>query len=110
MVIKSMEMQDRVRDLKETFEVLWEYKLKLNASKWALGVSSGKFPGHLVTKRGIKANPDQISAIQSLTSLRTTKEVQKLTGMVAALNRFISRSLDKLRSFFQLLKKRVGYE
>ena len=63
-----------------------------------------------MTRRGIEANPDQISAIQNLASLRTTKEVQKLTGMAAALNRFISRSSDKCRPFFQLLKKRVGYE
>ncbi|XP_058189248.1 uncharacterized protein LOC131306837 [Rhododendron vialii] len=40
----------------------------------------------------------------------TAKEVQRLTGMAAALNKFISRSSDKCRAFFQLLKKREGYE
>jgi len=63
--------------------------LKLNASKCAFGVGSGKFLGHLVTKRGIEANPDQITALQNLRSPKTTKEVQRLTGMAAALNRFI---------------------
>ena len=38
-----------------------------------------------------------------------TKEVQKLTGMISALNRFVSRSSDKCRPFFQLLRKKAGY-
>jgi hypothetical protein len=110
MVVKSREKRDHIANLKETFEILREYRLKLNASKCAFGVSSGKFLGHLVTRRGIEANPDQIAALQRLQSPRTTKEVQRLTGMAAALNRFISRSSDKCKPFFQLLKKREGYE
>jgi len=70
----------------------------------------GKFLGHLVTKRGIEANPDQITALQNLQSPKTTKEVQRLTRMAAALNRFISKSSDRCRPLFQLLKKREGYE
>ncbi|GFY88776.1 hypothetical protein Acr_06g0007160 [Actinidia rufa] len=45
---------------------------------------------HLVTRRGIEANPEQIAAIDQLTSPRNAKEIQKLIGMVAALNRFIT--------------------
>jgi hypothetical protein len=36
---------------------------------------------------------------------KTTKEIQRLTGRIAALNRFISRSTDKCLSFFKTLKK-----
>ena len=38
------------------------------------------------------------------------KEVQKLTGMIAALNRFISRSADRCRPFFLLLYKWKGFK
>ena len=110
MVVKSKEKADHIADLKVTFDILRQFQLKLNASKCAFGVSSGKFLGHLVTERGIEANPDQITALQTLESPKTTKEVQKLTGMAAALNRFISHSSDRCRPFFQLLKKRKGYE
>ncbi|KAL1218058.1 hypothetical protein V5N11_017213 [Cardamine amara subsp. amara] len=34
----------------------------------------------------------------------TTREIQRLTGRIAALNRFISRSTDKCLPFYQLLK------
>uniref|UniRef100_A0A2N9FQ06 Uncharacterized protein n=1 Tax=Fagus sylvatica TaxID=28930 RepID=A0A2N9FQ06_FAGSY len=36
---------------------------------------------------------------------RNVREVQRLTGMAAALNRFISKSAEKCRPFFDLIKK-----
>lgn len=78
--------------------------MKLNASKCSFGVHSGKFLGYLVSKRGIEANPDQIDAINRVQPPRTIRDVQKLTGMLAALNRFISKSSEKCKPFFQLLK------
>ena len=60
--------------------------MKLNASKCAFGVSSGKFLGNLVTHRGIEVNPNQILALQSLKSSRNTKEDQRLTRIAATLN------------------------
>ena len=73
------------------FDILKRHKLRLNAAKCAFGVNSGKFLRHPVTRQGIKANPEQITAINNLVNPKTTKEVQKLTGMVVALNRFISK-------------------
>ena len=69
------------------------------------GVGSGNFLGYMVTHRGIKVNPDQIKAINKLQPPRNLKAVQKLTGMTTALNRFISRSVDRCRPFFLLLHK-----
>ena len=59
---------------------------------------------------GIEVNPDQIKSINSLQPPRNPKEVQKLTGMTAALNRFISRLVDRCRPFFQLLNKWKRFE
>ena len=59
----------------------------------------------MVTHRGIEVNPNQIKAINSLQSPQNPKEVQKLTRMMAALNRFISRSTERCRPFFLLLHK-----
>ena len=89
-------------DLQAIFEVLRNYKLHLNASKYSFGVGSGKFLGYMVTHRGIEVNPDQIKAINNLRSPRNPKEVQKLTRMAATLNRFISRSRSE--------ERRVGKE
>ena len=68
-------------------------------------MGSGKFLGYMVTHRGIEVNPDQIRAINNLQPPQNPKEVQKLTRMMAALNRFISRSAEICRPFFLLLHK-----
>ena len=53
---------------------------------------------------------DQVKAINSLQPPRNPKEVQKLTGIMAALNRFISRSADRCRPFFLLMNKWKSFE
>ena len=110
MVVKSKVETKHLSDLGDIFKVLRRQKLHLNASKCSFGIGSGKFLGYMVTHHGIEVNLDQIRAINDLQPSRNHKEVQKLTGMIAALNRFISRSVDKCRPFFQLLHKWKGFE
>ena len=110
MVVKSKMVSEHLRDLRIIFEILRNYKLHLNASKCSFSVGSGKFLGYMVTHRGIEVNHDQIKAINNLRSPRNPKEVQKLTGMATALNRFISRSADRCRPFFLLINKWKGFE
>ena len=100
MVVKSKVVFEHMGDLKNIFEILRRYKLHLNASKYYFGVGSGKFLGYMVTHCGIEVNPDQINAINDLRPPRNPKEVQKLTGMTATLNQFISWSVDMCRPFF----------
>ncbi|KAF8086860.1 hypothetical protein N665_0610s0003 [Sinapis alba] len=69
--------------------------MKLNPAKCTFGVTSGEFLGYIMTQRGIKANPKQISAVLDLPDPKTAREIQRLTGRVAAINRFISSVLIK---------------
>jgi hypothetical protein len=79
--------------------------MKLNSAKCAFGVSSGKFLGFMVLSRGIEANPEKIRVVLEMQAPRTTKQLQQLTGRIADLNRFISRSTDKCLPFFKILQK-----
>ena len=105
MVLKGKQVGKHLADLGETFSVLRKHKLRLNASMCFFRVSSGKVLGYMITHRGIAVNLKQIKAINSLHPPRNPKEVQRLTRMAVALNRFISRSADKCCPFFQLLHK-----
>ena len=109
MVVKSKMVSEHVRNLQAIFEIFRKYKLRLNASKCSFSVGSGKFLGYMVTHRGIEVNPNQIKTINNLRSPRNPKEVQKLTEMATALNRFISRSADRCRPFFLLINKWKGF-
>ena len=87
MVVKSKLVSEHLTDLMNIFEILRRHKLRLNASKCSFGVGSGKFLGYMVTHRGIEVNPNKIRAINSLQPPRNPKELQKLTGMMAAFER-----------------------
>ena len=58
MVVKSKWEAQHIEDVKGVFEVLWQYRLRLNAKKCAFGVGASKFLGYLITNQGIEANPD----------------------------------------------------
>jgi hypothetical protein len=102
-LIKSMEKENHLKDLREVLGILRRDRLHLNASKYIFGVNSSKFLDHMISCRGIKANPDQISTLLNLEPPRDARQVQCLIGMITALGRFISRSTDKCHSFFRLL-------
>ena len=110
MVVKSKRLEDHMEHLAEAFNILDAFNMKLNPSKCHFGVRSGKFLGYMVTKRGIEASPDQIRAIMDLECPKSVKDIQKLTGRIAALNRFISKSTDRCRLFYEILRKNKRFE
>ena len=105
MLVKSLDEEKHLDDLQETFDTLRRHQMKLNPSKCAFGVFSGKFLGFMVSQRGIKANPDKIQAILGMEPPNNIKEVQSLTGRVAALNKSVSKATDKCLPFFKILRK-----
>jgi hypothetical protein len=68
-----------------------EARLKLNPEKCVFGVTRGKVLGCLVSMKGIEANPDKIRANILMQPPQTRKDVQKLTGCIAALNSFTAK-------------------
>ena len=109
MLIKSKEELTHLNDLRETFATLRQYQMKLNPSKCAFGVASRKFLGFMVSQRGIEENPEKVNAILNMTSPKTIKEVQKLTGRVVALNKFVPKATDKCLPFFKTLKQALTW-
>ena len=109
-VVKSALASPHARDLEETFTNLRAVGMKLNPQKCVFGVRAGKLLGFLVSKRGIEANPSKISAILDMPSPSNIKEVQRLTGRLAALGRFVSRSAEKGLPFFKALRGSAGFE
>jgi hypothetical protein len=109
-VIKTRGSDDLITDLEETFSSLRRFRWKLNPSKCVFGVPSGKLLGFIVSNWGIEANPVKISAITDMGDPATIKDVQKLTGCMAALDRFISRLGERGLPFFKLLKRQDKFQ
>ncbi|GJZ24387.1 reverse transcriptase domain-containing protein [Tanacetum coccineum] len=104
MVIKSKDEKMLLADIVETFDNLKRINMKLNPKKCSFGVEEGKFLGYMVTSEGIRANPKKTKALADLQSPRTLKEMQSLSGKLAALNRFLAKSAERSLPFFNTLK------
>jgi hypothetical protein len=109
-VVKTRDSDNLIADLEETFSSLHRFRWKLNPTKCVFGVPSGKLLGFIVSNRGIEANPMKITAITDMEAPATVKDVQKLTGCMAALNRFISRLGERGLPFFKLLKRQDKFQ
>ncbi|GKA48836.1 reverse transcriptase domain-containing protein, partial [Tanacetum coccineum] len=105
LVIKSHAEDEIVKDIEETFKTLREINMKLNPKKYTFRVEEGMFLGYKVNTMGLKVCPDKVNAILSLPSSNCLKDVQKLNGKLASLNRFLAKSAEKLLPFFKTLKK-----
>jgi hypothetical protein len=104
-VVKSVQKRDHISDLAETFA-----NLRLNPEKCVFGIHKRKVLGCLDSTKGIKANPDKIKALIEMQDPISVKDVQKLTGRVAALNRFIPRAAERSLPFFQVLRSTKNFQ
>jgi phage FluMu protein gp41 len=109
-VVKSVQRKDHISDLAETFANLRTANLKLNLEKCVFGIHKGKVLGCLVSTKGIEANPDKIKVLVEMQNPVSVKDVQKLTGRVAALNRFIPRAAERSLPIFQVLRSAKNFQ
>ncbi|GJT61084.1 reverse transcriptase domain-containing protein [Tanacetum coccineum] len=105
LVIKSCTEQEVIRDVEETFRTLRKTNMKLNPKKCTFRMKEGVFLGYKVNSDGLMVCPDKVEAILSLPSPKCLKDVQRLNGKLASLNRFLSKSAERSLPFFKTLKK-----
>lgn len=92
MIVKSSQQEFHTQYLQQVFKTAQKYIMRLNLKKCKFGVRIGKFLGFYLTERGIEANPEKCEAVIQMSAPTLKKEVQKLSGMLTSLNKFISKS------------------
>ncbi|XP_064975045.1 uncharacterized protein LOC135618071 [Musa acuminata AAA Group] len=110
MIVKSQEARTHLADLTEAFATLRKFGMRLNPTKCAFGVTSGKFLGFIIHERGIDANSEKVQAIIDMQSPRTVKDLQRLNGRLVALSCFLARSGDRCLLFFRALKSLKNFQ
>ena len=75
MLVKSIQEDDHLNDLLETFDTFRTYNMKLNPSKCAFEVTAGKFRGFMVSQKGIKVNLEKVQTIIKLAPPKTINEI-----------------------------------
>jgi hypothetical protein len=88
--VKTREAHTLFDNLQRTFTALNKFQWKLNPKKCISGVPSGILLGNVVNYDGIRPNPTKVKAVLDMQPPKNVKDIQKLTGCMAALSRFIS--------------------
>jgi hypothetical protein len=104
-VFKTKKVSNLVDNLDVAFKCLKAKNIRINPEKCVFGVPRGMLLGFIVSERGIEANPEKIIAITKMGPIQDLKGVQRVTGCLAALGRFISRLGEKALPLYRLLKK-----
>lgn len=78
LVVKSSKKTNHLKDLRNVFDCLRRYQLKMNLLKCAFNVTSGKFLGFIAYHRGIEIYQFKIDAIQNMPEPRNLLELKSL--------------------------------
>jgi hypothetical protein len=96
---------DLVPDLTEVFAKLRQHGVKLNPEKCIFRVPRGILLGFVMSERGIEANLEKISTIMDIGPIKNLKGIQRVTGCLATLSRFIARLGERSLPLYKLMKK-----
>eukprot|EP00253_Pinus_taeda_P032411 PITA_32411 len=97
--------QEHLKHLRQVFLIFRKYGISLNPKKSLLGLEEGKLLGHIISKYGIRIDPDRIQAILQVPHPRNIKELQAFLGKINFLRRSIPNLAELIRLLNNMLKK-----
>jgi hypothetical protein len=103
-LIKSLDHESHLDDVRKTLECTRKHGLKMNLNKCAIGVSAEEFLGFVVHEGGIEVGKKSIKAINEVVPPTNLKEMQTLLGKINFVRRFISNLSQKVFPFSPLLR------
>ena len=103
--------RDSIEQLRErttqVFKSVQTHGLKLNRAKCQFEKTEVTFLGHLITDKGVEADPSKVEAIKDMPNPTMKKELQRFHGMITYLGKFISNLADHTESLRKLLEKEI---
>jgi hypothetical protein len=109
-IVKTRWIDGLVHDLRVTFDKLKSNNIKSNPEKCVFGVPGGMMLDFLVSKQGVEANPEKVSAITNMGPVQDLKGDQQVIGCLASLNRFVSRLGERELPLYKLLREVDRFE
>lgn len=105
LVVKSKTRGEYWRTLRKVLNRCQLYNMRMNPKKYSFGVSSGKFLGFIVHRRGIYVDLNKVRAIASTRPPSSQKELRSFLGKLSYIRSFIPGLAAVKRAFTPLLKR-----
>ena len=101
----SKERDDHVKHLKKVFERCRKFGISLNPKKSTFGINEGKLLGNIVSKEGIRLDPERAQAINAIVAPHNIAFLQSFFGKINFVRRFIPNLAELAKPLNALLKK-----
>ncbi|KAL8615932.1 hypothetical protein ACOMHN_034608 [Nucella lapillus] len=104
-LIYSKTEKDHAGDLDRVMKKITGANLKLNEGKCEFRKKEIEFLGHIITKDGVKPDPEKVAAILNMPDPNNVTELRRTLGMINYLGRYISNLSTILWPVTELLEK-----
>lgn len=110
LVFNHLGPRDHIGKLKRVFDRLREANIKLKPSKSQFLMQEVKYLGHLISKDGIKPDPEKFSSILNFPIPKDITAVRSFLGLVGWYRRFIRNYAQIAEPLTNLTKKNIKFE
>lgn len=104
-LIFSTSLTEHIKNIGDIFKVLEGKNLKIQIDKCNFLKKETEFLGHILTKDGMKPNPDKIKIIQNLGLPRTEKQIKSFLGLTGYYRKFVKDYAKVAQPITKFLKK-----
>jgi transposase InsO family protein len=108
-VIGGKDVSEHLQALEVVFSRLRRNGLKLKSSKCVFLVNEIKYLGYVLSKDGVKTDPDKVEAITKIPRPGNVTELRSFLGLINFFAKFVGQMSGRLVPLYKLLKKDVEW-
>ena len=109
-LVYSRTFEDHIKHLRLVFDRFREANLKLKPKKCHFGQNKVKYLGHVITKDGIRPDPEKISAIREYPVPCKVKDVRAFLGLANYYRKFVKNFAKIAGPLHDLTKKGLKFQ